>query len=132
MFENELLKMMVNDHEEDKKLKSKKMEMLYVVSENKMDKSVQAEYDQIEIQIVEARRVEREKKAAEEAVEVEKYRGKKKIVAYSDDDDDEYEDEKEDDEFDDLSDSANYPKDDKDDDDDDDAQGGGGNLQIVK
>ncbi|MFS7968440.1 putative transcription factor bZIP family [Helianthus anomalus] len=78
-------------------------------------------------------RVKREKKAAEEAVEVAKDRGKKRIVAYSDDDDDEYEyEEEEDDEFDDLSDSANYPKDDKDeDDDDDDAQGGGGgNLQI--
>ncbi|MFS7904864.1 hypothetical protein Hanom_Chr01g00041041 [Helianthus anomalus] len=126
MLENELLKKMVNDHEADKQRKSKQMDMLFVVFESKLGTSVQAEYDQIEIGRAEARRIEREKKAAEEVAAM-KDRGKK-IVDYDDTEDGNDEDKEEDDELDDLSDSANYPTDD--DDDDDDAKGGGGARNL--
>ncbi|KAJ0939999.1 hypothetical protein HanRHA438_Chr02g0067671 [Helianthus annuus] len=74
--ENEILKKTVNDHEADKKLKSKHTEMLYVVFESKMGTSIEAEFDQVEIQRAEARRIEREKKAAEEAAKAAKDKGK--------------------------------------------------------
>ncbi|MFS7996995.1 hypothetical protein Hanom_Chr12g01136521 [Helianthus anomalus] len=54
MSENELLKKMMHNHEADKKLKSKKIGMLFVVFESKMGTSVEAEFDQIEIRRHEA------------------------------------------------------------------------------
>ncbi|KAJ0733794.1 hypothetical protein HanPI659440_Chr11g0412441 [Helianthus annuus] len=50
--------------------------MLYAVIEDKLGLNVQAEYDQIEIRRAEARRMEREKRDAQEAVDVVKDKGK--------------------------------------------------------
>ncbi|XP_022040347.1 ESF1 homolog [Helianthus annuus] len=100
MSKNEILKKMVNNHKADKKLKSKQIEML-----------------------VEAQRTEREKKAAEEAAEATKDKGKQNIIEYSNDDDDEDEDEDEEEKDDGFKAIDDYK-------DSDDDQGGGGNLQI--
>ncbi|MFS7912962.1 hypothetical protein Hanom_Chr02g00136081 [Helianthus anomalus] len=125
---NEILKKMVNDHEADKKLKSKQVEMLYVVLESKMGTSIDAEFDQVQIQRTEAQRIEREKKAAEEAAKASKEKGKHKIVKYNESQDDKYDDvDEEDDDFRAIDDYK-----DSDDNDDDDDQGDDGNLQIVK
>ncbi|XP_022032221.2 RNA polymerase-associated protein LEO1-like [Helianthus annuus] len=133
LYENEQLKKIIVDHEADKKvvtkLKTKQMDMLFAVFESKIGVSVQEEFDQIEIQRAEARRIERERKATKEAAATTTTKDKgKRIVDYDDDEDAEDYDE-EDDEFKDLDDPPNHPKDDNVDDDD---QGGGNALQIVK
>ncbi|KAM0040209.1 hypothetical protein Hdeb2414_s0012g00391111 [Helianthus debilis subsp. tardiflorus] len=67
--ENEVLKKEVEALRADKEIKDKQLNMLYTVIENKLGINVQAVYNEIEIQRVEARRIEREKKIVEEAKE---------------------------------------------------------------
>ncbi|KAM0046523.1 hypothetical protein Hdeb2414_s0009g00317361 [Helianthus debilis subsp. tardiflorus] len=67
--ENEVLKKEVEALRADKEIKDEQLNMLYTVIENKLGINVQAVYDEIEIQRVEARKIERVKKIAEEAKE---------------------------------------------------------------
>ncbi|MFS7953295.1 hypothetical protein Hanom_Chr07g00616841 [Helianthus anomalus] len=67
--ENEVLKKEVEALRADKEIKDEQLNMLYTVIEHKLGINVQAVYDKIEIQRVEARRVEREKQIAEETKE---------------------------------------------------------------
>ncbi|MFS8035166.1 hypothetical protein Hanom_Chr17g01589871 [Helianthus anomalus] len=67
--ENEVLKKEVEALRADKEIKDEQLNMLYTVIEHKLGINVQAMYNEIEIQRVELRRVEREKKIAEEAKE---------------------------------------------------------------
>ncbi|KAF5804576.1 hypothetical protein HanRHA438_Chr05g0208311 [Helianthus annuus] len=76
--ENELVKKAMEDLQADKKIKTKQLEKLYVVIEDRLGLSVDAECDQIGIRRAEARRIKRERKAIEEAVEAAKDKGKGK------------------------------------------------------
>ncbi|MFS7961522.1 hypothetical protein Hanom_Chr08g00716131 [Helianthus anomalus] len=66
---NEILKKELEDLKAKDENKSKQIEMLYVVIEDKLGINVHAAFDEIEIRRAEARRIEKEKKSAEEAVE---------------------------------------------------------------
>ncbi|KAJ0750151.1 hypothetical protein HanLR1_Chr05g0178611 [Helianthus annuus] len=78
--ENEVLKKEVEALRADKEIKDEQLNMLYTVTENKLGVSVQAVYDEIEIQRVEARRIEREKRLAEEAAEALKDKKKGLVI----------------------------------------------------
>ncbi|KAF5813111.1 hypothetical protein HanXRQr2_Chr03g0094421 [Helianthus annuus] len=67
--ENEVLKKELEALRADKEIKDEQLNMLYTVIENKLGINVQAAYDEIEIQRVEARRMEREKRIVVEAAE---------------------------------------------------------------
>ncbi|XP_022030805.1 glutamic acid-rich protein-like [Helianthus annuus] len=70
--ENEVLKKEVEALRADKVIKDEQLNMLYTVIKHKLGINVQAVFDEIEIQRVEAWRVEREKQLAEEAKEKKK------------------------------------------------------------
>ncbi|KAJ0789096.1 hypothetical protein HanPI659440_Chr05g0199621 [Helianthus annuus] len=78
--ENEVLKKEVEALRADKEIKDEQLNMLYTVTENKLGVSVQAVYDEMEIQRVEARRIEREKRLAEEAAEALKDKKKGLVI----------------------------------------------------
>ncbi|MFS7919144.1 hypothetical protein Hanom_Chr03g00209361 [Helianthus anomalus] len=67
--ENEVLKKEVEALRSDKVIKDEQLNMLYTVIEHKLSINVQAVFGEIEIQGVEAWRVEKEKQLAEEAKE---------------------------------------------------------------
>ncbi|MFS7929111.1 hypothetical protein Hanom_Chr04g00328671 [Helianthus anomalus] len=67
--ENEVLRKEVEALRADKVIKDEQLNMLYTVIEHKLGFNVQAVFDKLDIQKVEARRVEREKRLAEEAKE---------------------------------------------------------------
>ncbi|MFS7978129.1 hypothetical protein Hanom_Chr10g00912001 [Helianthus anomalus] len=79
--ENEILKKEVEALRADKEIKDEQLNMLYIVIENKLGINVQAVYDEIEIQRVEARRREREKRLAEEVVKALEDKKKGPLVA---------------------------------------------------
>ncbi|KAM0011345.1 hypothetical protein Hdeb2414_s0064g00765691 [Helianthus debilis subsp. tardiflorus] len=78
--ENEMLKKEVEALRADKEIKDEQLNMLYTVIENKLGINVQAVYDEIENQRVEARRIEREKRLAEEAAEALKDKKKRLVI----------------------------------------------------
>ncbi|KAJ0765786.1 hypothetical protein HanPI659440_Chr08g0307551 [Helianthus annuus] len=78
--ENEVMKKEVEALRADKVIKDKQLNILYTVIENKLGINVQAVYDEIEIQRVEARRIEREKRLAEEAAEALKDKRKGLVI----------------------------------------------------
>ncbi|KAJ0703173.1 hypothetical protein HanPI659440_Chr14g0547971 [Helianthus annuus] len=67
--ENKVLRKEVEALRANKVIKDEQLNMLYTVIENKLGINVQAVYDEIGIQRVEARRIEREKSHVEEAAE---------------------------------------------------------------
>ncbi|MFS7986854.1 hypothetical protein Hanom_Chr11g01015161 [Helianthus anomalus] len=78
--ENEVLKKEVEALRADKEIKDEQLNMLYTVIENKLGINVQAVYDEIEIQRVEARMIEKEKRLAEEAAEALKDKKKGLVI----------------------------------------------------
>ncbi|XP_021985618.1 high mobility group nucleosome-binding domain-containing protein 5-like [Helianthus annuus] len=66
VLKNERLRKITRDLEEDKKLKDKKMEMLYKVLERRLGINIEVEFNKIEIEEAEARNAERVRKAASE------------------------------------------------------------------
>ncbi|MFS8022667.1 hypothetical protein Hanom_Chr16g01442221 [Helianthus anomalus] len=78
--ENEVLKKEVEALRANKEIKDEQLNMLYIVIENKLGINVQPVYDEIEIQRVEARRIEREKRLAEEAAEALKDKKKGLVI----------------------------------------------------
>ncbi|MFS7979287.1 hypothetical protein Hanom_Chr10g00925581 [Helianthus anomalus] len=64
---NEALKKEIEALRADRVIKDDQLNMLYTVIKHKLGFNVQVVFDEIEIQRVEARRVEREKRLAEEA-----------------------------------------------------------------
>ncbi|KAJ0501613.1 hypothetical protein HanHA300_Chr11g0402701 [Helianthus annuus] len=77
---NEILQKEIKDLKVKDENKSKQIEMLYVVIEDKLGINVHAAFDEIEIRIAEARRMEKEQKDAEETVEALKDKGKGVVV----------------------------------------------------
>ncbi|XP_022030965.1 glutamic acid-rich protein-like [Helianthus annuus] len=66
VMENERLLKVTKDSKEDRKLKDKKLEMLYKVLEKRLGINVEAEFNKIEIEEAEIRNAERARKAASE------------------------------------------------------------------
>ncbi|MFS8033746.1 hypothetical protein Hanom_Chr17g01573211 [Helianthus anomalus] len=73
---NEILKKDVADLKSDKEINDEQIKMLYAVIEDRLGINVHAVFDEIEIQRDEARRMEKEKKNVEEALEALKDKGK--------------------------------------------------------
>ncbi|XP_021996843.1 coiled-coil domain-containing protein 1-like [Helianthus annuus] len=143
--ENEQLKKIVDDHEEDRKLRDKKMDMLFAMFESKFGVSVEEEFNQIEIRKVEARR--KDKSKVDDIPNITKFVciGQQVTVAYSEEEterldeverrrnkDKKDDNEDEDEELKDVDDPVNVDdnSDDDHDSDDDNDQGGIG-FQIV-
>ncbi|MFS7954111.1 hypothetical protein Hanom_Chr07g00626481 [Helianthus anomalus] len=78
--ENEVLKKEVEALRADKEIKDEQLNMLYTVIEHKLGINVQAVYDEMEIQRVEARRIEREMRLAEEAAKALKDKKKGSVI----------------------------------------------------
>ncbi|MFS7946691.1 hypothetical protein Hanom_Chr06g00539281 [Helianthus anomalus] len=78
--ENEVLRKEAEALRTDKVIKEEQLNMLYIVDEHKLGINVQAVFDEIEIQRVEARGLEREKRLAEEAAESKKDQKKGLVI----------------------------------------------------
>ncbi|MFS8021209.1 hypothetical protein Hanom_Chr16g01424771 [Helianthus anomalus] len=77
---NEILKKDIEELRADKEIKDEQIKMLYAVIEYRLGINVHAAFDEIEIQRAEARRMEKEKRVAEETVEALKDKGKGVVV----------------------------------------------------
>ncbi|MFS7945238.1 hypothetical protein Hanom_Chr06g00521831 [Helianthus anomalus] len=78
--ENEVLRKKVEALRADKVIKDEQLNMLYTVVEHKLGINVQVMFDEIEIQRIETRRLEREKRLAEEAAESKKDKRKGLVI----------------------------------------------------
>ncbi|XP_022026769.1 protein PFC0760c-like [Helianthus annuus] len=136
--ENERLRKRSSDLEADKKMKDKKIDILYKVLEKKLGIDFEAEFNRIEIEEAEVRSDKRARKAAAESEVANADKGKEKVydVPYEtekekEDDDKEDDDKEDDDKEDDVDvdiEGSDHDGDDKGDDNDDDNLGGIGLL----